>query len=769
MIFGLSASTALLCASSALVCTLFAPPLRRHALTRFIMPWARGMLPTIGETEKIALKAGDVWLDGALFSGHPNWHEILKFEVKPLTDDEQAFLNGPVESLCKMLNDWEIIQQRDLPKPVWDYLKREKFFGMIIPREHGGLGFSAAAHAAVVTRIATRSIAAAVTVMVPNSLGPAELLLRYGTPAQKSHYLGRLARGEDLPCFALTEPHAGSDAAGLTSSGTVTYGQWQGEEVLGIRLNFSKRYITLAPVATVVGLAFDLKDPDHLLGEEAERGITLALLPRNLPGLRIGNRHDPMGIPFQNGPVTGTDVFIPLDAVIGGQEYVGQGWRMLMEALAAGRGISLPSLSVGAAQLSARAISAYATVREQFGLPIGKFEGVRERIARIARLAYTMHATRVLTTGGLDAGHHPSVLAAIAKGYLTEGMRTALNDAMDIQGGAGIIRGQKNIFAHPYTSIPIGITVEGANILTRSLIIFGQGVMRCHPFLQDEVEALQTKNLKMFDKAFFGHIAHALVTAVRAFTHGLTGGRLVRAPARHRRHFQHLSRLSAAFALLTELSLISLGGALKRKEYLTARFSDALAALYLATAALKRDADDARANPALAEAVQPVLQLSVHQALYDAEQALLGIIANLPNRRVASLARLLVFPQGPQHSLPTDRQTDAAAEALLNPDGLARGALTPDVYLPEAKEPGLGQLEDAYNLTVAVAPARKQLTEAIKTGKLKRGSVPDMVKDAHTVGLLTKAEHDAILKAWKARDEAVQVNASPAATYLTHR
>lgn len=758
-----------LAAATALTGLLTVPPLRRHALTRFLMPWARGMLPTIGETERIALKAGDVWLDGAFFSGRPDWKGILDFTVKPLTADEQAFLDGPTNTLCAMLNDWEIIQQRDLPKPVWDYLKKEKFFGMIIPRENGGLGFSAAAHAAVVTRIATRSIAAAVTVMVPNSLGPAELLLRYGTPAQKSHYLGRLARGEDLPCFALTEPHAGSDAAGLTSHGTVTYGQWQGEEVLGIRLNFSKRYITLAPVATVIGLAFDLKDPEHLLGDETERGITLALLPRNLPGLRIGNRHDPMGIPFQNGPITGTDVFVPLEAIIGGQEYVGQGWRMLMEALAAGRGISLPSLSVGAAQLSARAISAYATVREQFGLPIGKFEGVRERVARIARLAYTMHATRVVTTGGLDAGHHPSVLAAIAKGYLTEGMRTALNDAMDLQGGAGIIRGPKNIFAHAYTSIPIGITVEGANILTRSLIVFGQGVMRCHPFLQDEVEALQTRNLKTFDKAFFGHIAHAVAAAVRSLVHGLTGGRLVKAPVRHRRHFQALSRLTAAFAVLTELALVSLGGALKRKEYLTGRYADAMASLYMAAAALKHDADTHRANSTLAEATQPVLQLSVHQSLYDAEQALLGIIANLPNRHVACLARLLAFPRGPRHALPADKMTDAAAEALLNPDGLARGALTPDVYLPEAKEPGLGQLEEAYNLTVAVAPARRQLAEALKTGKLKRGPVPEMVKDAHTVGLLTRAEHDAILKAWKARDEAIQVNASPAATYLTHR
>ncbi|HIM25981.1 MAG TPA: acyl-CoA dehydrogenase, partial [Rhodospirillales bacterium] len=454
------------------------PVIRRPLISAPIMKMVGRALPRMGETERIALEAGTVWWDGELFSGKPDWQKLLDFEIKPLSEEEQAFLDGPTEDLCQMLDDWQINQDRDLPPEVWAFIKDQGFFGIIIPKEFGGLGYSAHAHSAVVVKLSSRSVTAAVTVMVPNSLGPGELLVHYGTEAQKDHYLPRLARGQDIPCFALTEPGAGSDAANGRSQGIVCKGMWDGEEITGIRLTFNKRYITLAPVATVIGLAFRLFDPEHLLGEEEDIGITCALIPRDTPGLKIGNRHDPMGVPFQNGPVFGDDVFVPLDYIIGGREGAGNGWRMLMESLAAGRSISLPSQSLGAAELACRSTSAYATVREQFGMPIGKFEGVREPLARIAGHAYFMNAGRRLAFGAVDAGEKPSVISAVVKAYLTEGSRLCINDAMDIHAGAAICRGPGNIFPRPYDAMPIGITVEGANILTRSLIVFGQGAIR---------------------------------------------------------------------------------------------------------------------------------------------------------------------------------------------------------------------------------------------------------------------------------------------------
>jgi len=566
------------------------PAVRQRTIGGLVMRSIARILPRIGETERIALAAGTVWWDGDLFSGNPDWDKLLAFTPQPLSQEERDFLDGPVEEFCGMVNEWDVVQNRDLPPEAWDFIKRRGFLGMIIPKEFGGLGFSAAAHSAVVTKVASRSVTAAVTVMVPNSLGPAELLLHYGTDDQKRHYLPRLAVGEEIPCFALTGPEAGSDAAATQSVGIVSRGTYEGKEVLGMRLTWRKRYITLGPVATVIGLAFRLRDPDGLLGGDEDLGITCALIPAGLPGIEIGERHDPMGVPFHNGPTLGTDVFVPLDFIIGGRELAGDGWLMLMESLSAGRSISLPSLAVASAELVTRVVGAYATVREQFDTPIGRFEGIEEPLARIGGLTYVMNAARVLTAGAVDAGEKPAVLSAIVKAYLTESMRTVVNDAMDIRAGAAICRGPRNILANAYQAVPIGITVEGANILTRSMIIYGQGAIRSHPYTQDEIEAVAEGDLARFDRAFFGHMGHVVSNALRALLLGLTGGMLARVPGnrRTRRYFGQLTRMSAAFSIVSDTTMATLGGALKRREKISGRLADALAWMYFGSAALKR-------------------------------------------------------------------------------------------------------------------------------------------------------------------------------------
>lgn len=731
------------------------PALRRAVVSGFLMKIASKAVPTIGETERIALEAGTVWWEGEIFSGRPSWKNLITFGIKPLSSEEQAFLKGPVEEFCRMIDDEDIHRRMDLTPEAWNFLKKNKFFGMVIPKEHGGLGFSAAAHSAVVTKIASRSVAAAVTVMVPNSLGPGELLVRYGTKEQQDKYLPTLATGEDLPCFALTEPTAGSDAANGRSIGIVTKGNWQGKEVIGISLTFNKRYITLAPVATVVGLAFRLKDPHFLLGNKEDIGITCALLPRNTRGMVIGNRHDPMGVPFMNGPIHGEDVFIPLDYIIGGPERAGQGWRMLMEALAAGRGISLPSLSVGAAQLSLRAASAYASIREQFGMPIGRFEGVRERLARIAGLTYAMNATRLLTIGGVDSGEHPSVASAISKAYLTEGMRVCINDAMDITAGSSICRGPRNIFARAYSSIPIGITVEGANILTRSLIVFGQGAMRCHPFLHKEVNAMAKKDIPGFDTAFFGHLNHAICNAVRAFVLALGGGIMLVTPSHKGMGYAYarLSRLSAAFALLADVGLITLGGSLKRKEYLSGRYADAFAWLYIATATLKHH--HASGQPA---AAVPLVHWVISHASWQVEQALLGILRNLPGP-LAMLARLAAFPFGASYNTPSDRQHDKVVDNVLEDMGGLRHHLGGSIFIPSDETPGLGRLEATYRKVAEAAPARRKVQQAIRVHTLhKEGTYEETLELAVHNHIISREEKDLILIAETLREDAIQVD-----------
>ncbi len=744
----------LLLLAAGLIALFVVPAIRRAVISAPIMKIVGRALPAMGDTERIALEAGTVWWDGELFSGKPDWSKLLDFKIKPLSEEEQAFLDGPVQDLCTMLDDWQIIQSRDLPEDVWNFIKDNGFFGMIIPKQYGGLGFSAHAHSAVIVKLSSRSVTAAVTIMVPNSLGPGELLLHYGTDEQKNHYLPRLASGEDIPCFALTEPGAGSDAANGRSQGVICKGMWEGREITGIRLTFNKRYITLAPVAGIIGLAFRLYDPDGLLGGNRDLGITCALIPRETPGVVIGNRHDPMGVPFHNGPVSGDDVFVPLDYIIGGRDGVGNGWRMLMESLAVGRCISLPSQSVGAAELAARSTSAYATVREQFGLPIGKFEGVREPLARIAGHAYFMNAARRLAVGAVDAGEKPSVISAIVKAYLTEGSRLCIDDAMDIHAGGAICRGPENIFSGAYNAIPVGITVEGANILTRSLIIFGQGVMRCHPFVMDEMEAIKAGNLRAFDRAFFGHVAHIFKTAARAFLLGLSGGRLASSPVSgyEARHYQDIARFSAAFALISDIALATLGGALKRKEYLSGRLSDAFAWMFMATATLKHFHDQGR--PANQRAL---LDWTCAHALKQVESALLGVLANLPNRFAAAVAKFLTFPFGASRSAPTDRQIDAVAEAITT-DMDVRDALTADIFIPGPDDPGLGRQDHAFAKIRAAAPVRAKLEQARRDGRLAKDSVTAMAVSAASEGILSETECALIEQVERLRDEVIQVS-----------
>ena len=740
--------------------------IRRFIVSAPAMKMVASMLPAIGDTEKIALEAGTVWWDGDLFSGDPDWQKLIDYEVPELNAEEQKFMDGPVEELCAMINDWEIYQDRDLSPEVWDFIKKNGFMGMIIPKEYGGLGFSAAAHSAIVTKISSRSIAVAVTVMVPNSLGPGELLVHYGTKEQKDYFLPRLADGTDIPCFALTEPHAGSDAANGRSSGIVCRGSWEGKEVIGINLTFSKRYITLAPIAGVVGLAFNLFDPDNILGENNNPGITCALIPATTSGLILGDRHDPLGVPFMNGTVEGENMFIPADFIIGGVEQAGGGWRMLMESLSAGRGISLPSLSVGGAEVSCRAAGTYALVREQFGLPIGKFEGVRERLGRMAGMAYVMNAARKITAAAIDAGESPTVISAIVKAYLTEGMRQNMNDAMDVHAGAGISGGPRNIFGRAYTSVPIGITVEGANILTRSLIVFGQGAIRCHPFAYPQVEAIMANDLKAFDKSLFGHINHVSKNSMRAFFLGLSGGALLNAPVSgpEAKHYKRLTRMSSAFALIADFALMTLGGALKRKEYISGRLADAFAWMYLASTALKRFYDEG--SP---ESERPLLDWVMAHALYQIESSLIGVLVNLPNRLAAGVASILAFPLGPRYQPPTDRQVDAAAAALLDEDGIVREMLSREIYIPHASSPGFGALEHALDLITTAGPAIAKVKSAAKKGEIEKAPMLKMAISARDNKIINDGELGAIKAAEEARDDVVQVDRFSQDVYKTLR
>jgi acyl-CoA dehydrogenase len=732
------------------------PPIRRRLVTPLVMRALGRALPKIGATERIALEAGTVWWDGDLFSGDPDWGKLLQFQLRKITARERAFLDGPVEELCAMLDEERNGRLHDLPPDVWLFLKRQRFFGMIIPEAHGGLGFSTIAHSAVITKIASRSLAAAVTVMVPNSLGPAELLLAYGTDEQKRRYLPRLATGQEIPCFALTGPEAGSDAAATESTGIVCHATFDGREGLGIRLTWRKRYTTLGPIATLIGLAFRLYDPEHLLGGAEDLGITCALVPAHLPGIDIGKRHDPMGVPFQNGPTSGSDVLVPLDAIIGGPAGAGAGWRMLMETLAAGRAISLPALSVAGVELATRVTGAYATVREQFDLPIGRFEGIEEPLARLGGMTYLMNAARVLTAGAVDAGQRPAVVSAIVKAYLTEGMRTSMLDAMDIVAGAGVCRGPRNLLAEGYASAPIAITVEGANILTRSLIIYGQGGIRCHPHVLEEMQALEAHDVARFDRAFCGHLGFLARNAARAFGHGLFAGRLGGprgVPQPLRGYLARLGRMSAAFAVISDAAMATLGGQLKRREKLSGRLADALAWMYLGSAACKRFWDDGRREDDL-----PFLRWACEQALFRVDQALRGFVANFPNRPVAWLLHLLVFPVGRREPPPGDALGSEVARSLLE-GRPPRERLTSDIYLPPPQEIGLGRLEAALAACVAARPAEAKLREAVRGGRLDPSPRSTLAERALAAGVIGGEERQLLAAAERGRAEAIEVDA----------
>jgi acyl-CoA dehydrogenase len=685
---------------------------RRDWISKPIFKLAQHALPTLSDTEREAIEAGDVWWDADLFSGNPDWNKFLAFPQASLADDENAFLAGPVEEFCAMLDDWRINWEwRDLPPEAWAFLKAHRFFAMIIPKEYGGLGFSAFAHSEVIRKISTRSISAAVTAMVPNSLGPGELLMQFGTKEQRSYWLPRLAQGTEIPCFGLTSPEAGSDAASMIDSGVVCNGKFDGRDVLGIKLNWHKRYITLGPIATVLGLAFKLKDPEHLIGSREDIGITLALVPTDLPGVEIGRRHFPAMQVFQNGPNWGRDVFIPMDHVIGGVEQVGKGWKMLMSALSAGRGISLPSLSAAGAAFTAHATGEYARVREQFHVPIAKFQAIQERLGRMAGTAYLLDAARRLTCAAIDHGHKPAVVTAIMKSQATDRMRISVNDAMDVHGGKGIMEGPLNYLGSLYRAVPIGITVEGANIVTRSLIQFGQGAIRSHPYLLKEMMALQdtdrTRGLEAFDKAFWGHVGHSIANAARAWGRAWTGGLFAPAPdtGAARPFYQKLGRYSSAFALAVDLALLVLGGGLKRQEMLSARFGDILSELYLSSAALRRWQDEGQQSDDL-----PLLAWCMESSFATMDVRLGEILANFSNRPIAWLLRFLIQPLGPRRRGPSDKLTEACANILTNPSA-ARDRLTVGLFKARGNE-GLALLDRAFDLAIAVQPLRDRMRSA---------------------------------------------------------
>jgi acyl-CoA dehydrogenase len=693
---------------------LMVPQLRRSLISDPLFKWFRKALPQVSQTEQEALDAGTVWWDGELFSGQPDWNKLYGAPKPRLTPDEQAFLDGAVEDLCRMCDEWEITHElNDLPPQVWQFIKDRGFLGMIIPRQYGGLGFSAYAHSQVVQKLATRSATACVSVMVPNSLGPAELLLHYGTEQQKNLYLPRLATGQEMPCFALTGPEAGSDAGAIPDFGIVCKGLHEGREVLGIRLTWEKRYITLGPVATLLGLAFKLHDPDGLLGSREDIGITLALIPTKHPGVNIGRRHLPLNASFMNGPNWGEDVFIPMDWVIGGREFAGQGWRMLMECLAAGRSISLPSSSAGAAKLAMRATSAYSRVRSQFKIPIGKFEGIEEVLARMAGNTYAIDAARTMTAGAVDLGEKPSVISAIVKYHCTERGRQVITDAMDVHGGKGICLGPNNYLGRAYQQIPIGITVEGANVLTRSMMIFGQGAIRCHPYVLKEIAATRNtdpiRGGREFDEAFWDHVRFVFCNAARSLWHGVTGSRLIGVPGalELRAYTRQITRLCAGFAFSADVAMLFLGGDLKRREKLSARLGDILSQLYIASAVLKRYEDDGRPRSDL-----PLVRWALEDCMQRIQDAFFGVFENFPSRIAGWLMRFVVFPLGRSFSAPRDYLGHQIVKLLLDTSP-TRERLTSNVFVQRGESDPVGRLE----LAIQFAPAGEAIEAKIRNAE----------------------------------------------------
>ncbi len=733
------------------------PPLRASLLTRPLFSAYKKLMPEMSTTEREAIEAGTTWWEAELFRGKPDWQTLHQYPKPQLSAEEQAFMDGPVDEVCRMTNDWEVTHERaDLSPEVWEYLKKHGFFAMIIDKQYGGLAFSAYAQSRVLQKLCSTSAVLASTVGVPNSLGPGELLQEYGTREQKDYYLPRLARGEEIPCFALTGPEAGSDAGAIPDVGVVCMGDWQGEQVLGMRLTWNKRYITLAPVATVLGLAFKLQDPEGWLGDKTDLGITCALIPTATPGVKIGRRHFPLNVPFQNGPTQGEDVFVPIDFIIGGQEMAGQGWRMLMECLSVGRGITLPSTGTAGTRVSALASGAYSRIRRQFRLPIGKMEGIEEPLARLGGNAYLSDAASMLTVTGIDLGEKPSVVSAIVKYHLTDRSQRSLIDAMDIHGGKGICMGPNNYLARGYQGAPIAITVEGANILTRSMIIYGQGAIRCHPYVLAEMLSVQEpdnrKALTQFDQAVFGHIGFAISNLVRSLWFGVTGARFSQTPVGDGTapYYRKMNRLSANLSLLSDIAMASLGGELKRRERLSARLGDVLSQLYLVSATLKRFNDEGRPAEVL-----PLVHWACQDGLYRAQLALVELLDNFPTPGLGATLRFLLMPYGTPFKRPSDRLDHRVARALQTP-GPARDGIANGLYLTAESGNPLGMLEQAFADIIAAEPLFDKITQTL--GRRSFTNLDRLAAEALHAGVIDRGEAALLVQAEISRLRTINVD-----------
>jgi acyl-CoA dehydrogenase len=727
--------------ASLIAVPMLIPPLRKAAITSPLLKFYTRLLPPLSDTERTALESGTVGFEGELFSGKPDWDKLLSLPRPQLTAEEQAYLDGPVSQVCRMTDDWDITHVRaDLPPEIWDFLKQHKFFGLNIPKEYGGLGFSALMNHKVIQKLAPVSTVLSSTVGVPNSLGPAELLMHYGTEEQKRHYLPRLADGREIPCFALTGPFAGSDATSIPDYGIVCEGEWNGARVVGIRLTLNKRYITLAPVATLIGVAFRMYDPDGLLGDKRDIGISLALVPRDTAGLEIGRRHFPLNSPFMNGPIKGKDVFVPLSQLIGGEDYAGQGWRMLMECLSIGRSITLPSTASGGTKMGAIVTGAYARIRKQFGLSIGRFEGVEEALARIGGRAYACSALAEATAAAVARGENPAVPSTIAKYHCTEMGREVGKDVMDIHGGKGIILGPRNYAGRNWQAAPIMITVEGANIMTRSLMIFGQGAILCHPWVMKEMKSAQLENPKeridQFDVALFGHIGYAISNAVRAWWFGFTGTRIGATPGGEytRRCYRKLNRYSAALAVMADTSMLLLGGKLKFKESLSGRLGDVLSHLYIASAMLKRYEDQGRPV-----ADHPLLAWAFHDAIHKIELALSGALRNFPIRPVGWLLWALIFPWGRRAEAPSDRLGHRAASLLMTPCE-ARDRLATDLFLEPCANNPAARVNSYLAKMVLAEPVERKFLKALKNSDIEALDFSAQLDEGVREGWITAEE-----------------------------
>lgn len=732
--------------------------LRQQLITKKLFDTIRNFMPELSETESAALEAGTVGWEGELFSGRPDWQYFKKIPNAKLNREEREFIDGPVNKLCQMIDNWEITHELlDLPEKMWTFLKREGFFGLIIPKEYGGKEFSATAHSTILVKVAGRSNSVATVIAVPNSLGPAELLLEYGTPAQKEQYLPALAAGDEIPCFALTGPEAGSDASNLPDTGVICKDKFEGETIIGIRLNWNKRYITLAPVATVLGLAFRLLDPDHIMGNKDEIGITCALIPVDTQGVTTGRRHYPLNSAFPNGPTQGKDVFIPLDWIIGGFERAGQGWKMLVERLGVGRAISLPSLATGGSLTACAGSGAYARIREQFGLPIGKFGGIQEALARIGGYSYLMNAVRLFTVSAIDNDEEPAVPSAMCKYHLTEMGRIVINNAMDMHGGKGICMGPRNYLGRLYQETPIGITVEGANILTRSMIIFGQGAVRCHPYVLAEINACKDENVSKalvgFDRAIWGHVGHLISNTVRSFWLGVTRAKLSPSPYKtYKNYYQAVNRLSAQFAFIVDVTMVLLGNRMKRLEKISGRLGDVHSALYFMSAVLKQFNVTNRHKTD-----RFFVDWSCQMLLYQAENALDGLLRNYPNKWIGRLCRVIIFPFGRTQTPPSDQLLEHIARVLMTPS-VARDRLLQDVYLAADRTNPVGQMQEVLQQMIKTSEIRGKLHHAARKGKISGVTLTEQIASAKDVGMINEKQFEELMELDEARREMIAVD-----------